>query len=106
VWGQLSLETMQAARGIGFRFFFASGTLLCYLWSAPKSSSRPAWQRAFSIFCSIAQTSGTEREKRCWVSSPEGRYRAKWRAAARATAGLLPSTPSLGRNECSASAGP
>jgi hypothetical protein len=41
VWGQLFLETMQAAREIDFRFFFASGTLLCYLWSAPKALRGP-----------------------------------------------------------------
>ncbi len=34
--GQLSVETMQAARGIGFRFFFALGTPMCYPWIAPK----------------------------------------------------------------------
>ena len=38
MWGQLSLETVQAAREIGFRFFFASGTLLWYSWNAPKDS--------------------------------------------------------------------
>ena len=72
MWGQLSLETMQAAREIDFRFFFASGTLLCYLWSAPKSSSRPAWQRAFSFCRSVAQTAGTEQRRRR-VSFREGR---------------------------------
>lgn len=36
MWGQLFLETMQAAREIDFRFLFASGALLCYLWIALK----------------------------------------------------------------------
>lgn len=39
MWGQLSLETMQAAREIDFRFFFASGTLLCYSWTVPNEFS-------------------------------------------------------------------
>lgn len=36
MWGQLSLETMQAAREIDFRFFFPLGATPCYLWIAPE----------------------------------------------------------------------
>jgi hypothetical protein len=45
-----------AAQKSYFRFFSPLGTIPCYLWiAAPKTSLRPAWQRAFSIIGSLAQ---------------------------------------------------
>jgi hypothetical protein len=51
MWGQLSLEKLQAARGIDFRFLFASGTLTWYSEFAQRRDSRAPASRAGVFIC-------------------------------------------------------